>query len=153
MPQEAALITREAQTPSVNPATKEILGYTPVNSVEDLKQAIRQARAAQKVWAVYPFQKRAKILKRTRDYLVEHASEWAEIVSHDNGKVRLDALITDVLSSAISMSYYLKHAKKLLYTTLLKIMISIRPNSFGRLLVLIKQFQRKYLIFMKKPSE
>ncbi|GBE27959.1 putative succinate-semialdehyde dehydrogenase [NADP(+)] 2 [bacterium BMS3Bbin03] len=123
MPQEAALITREAQTPSVNPATKEILGYTPVNSVEDLKQAIRQARAAQKVWAVYPFQKRAKILKRTRDYLVEHASEWAEIVSHDNGKVRLDALITDVLSSAISMSYYLKHAKKLLKDK------KIRPGS------------------------
>ena len=107
-------------TKSINPATGEILGETPVQSVAELKQFIQKAREAQKEWQIYSVKQRAKFLRPTREYLVEHAAEIAEIISRDNGKVRVDALIGDVINAIISMNYYCKHANKFLKDKILR---------------------------------
>ena len=104
----------EEKTESRNPVTGQILGYTPLNTVEDVREAIRKGREAQKIWAGIPVKQRAKRMLPIRDYMVEHAEELVEIISRDNGKVRLDALITDVLTGPIMLSYYCKHAPKIL---------------------------------------
>ncbi len=105
---------KENVTISRNPVTGEVLGTTPVNSVEELREAIRRAREAQREWQKYSVKQRAKFLRPTHRYLVEHAAKLAEIISRDNGKVRIDALVSDVINAAISMRYYCTHAHKFL---------------------------------------
>ncbi len=102
------------QTISRNPVTGEILGKTPVNSVEDVRHAVQQAREAQREWSRYSVKQRSKFLRPTHRHLVEHAAEIAEIISRDNGKVRVDALLSDVVNAIISMKYYCTHAHKFL---------------------------------------
>jgi acyl-CoA reductase-like NAD-dependent aldehyde dehydrogenase len=49
-----------------------------------------------------------------RDYIVEHAEELAGIVSRENGKLRLDALTTEVIPAALAADWYGKHAERAL---------------------------------------
>ncbi|TFG93910.1 MAG: aldehyde dehydrogenase family protein, partial [Calditrichales bacterium] len=51
-------------TPCINPASGEIIGYAPLNSVADLKRSIVQAREAQKEWAAVPIHQRVKKIRK-----------------------------------------------------------------------------------------
>ncbi len=97
-----------------NPATGEILGYSPLTNIEELRHIIENARAAQRSWAALPLKERLRYLVRVRDYLTEHAEEIAEVISRDNGKTRVDALTTEVLPAAMAVDYYTKKAKTFL---------------------------------------
>ena len=101
-------------TEALNPATGQVIGHSPLDTVEDLDRAIVRARRAQPNWAVLKPRERARYLKSVRDYLVANADDLAEVISRDNGKSRIDALSTEVLPAAMAISYYLKMAKKFL---------------------------------------
>jgi acyl-CoA reductase-like NAD-dependent aldehyde dehydrogenase len=101
-------------TTSINPATGEIIGKTPENTVEELRQAIVLAKAAQLSWAKFSFQVRAHYLFAIRDYIVENADRISDTISKDTGKTKMDALSTEVLSAAMAITYYAKNAKKIL---------------------------------------
>ena len=103
-------------TECTNPATGEVLGQSPLNTAEDVRLAVLNARAAQAKWAEFSVRTRAKAMRRVRDYLVEHADELAETISKDNGKVRLDALATEVLPAAFATAYYARQASHFLGT-------------------------------------
>lgn len=104
----------ETQTECINPATGEVIGTVPVNTIDDVKTAIRKAHIAQKTWGGLPVGKRVKYVRSIRDYLVAHVDEIAETMSRDNGKPRVDALATEVFPSTMAISYYCKKAKKFL---------------------------------------
>ncbi|MFH1809848.1 MAG: aldehyde dehydrogenase family protein [Pseudomonadota bacterium] len=97
-------------TEAFNPATGDKIGEVPLHSVEDLQRAVGEARVAQKVWAQTPVRVRCKVMLKVRDYIVEHAEELAETVCRDNGKVRVDALATEVVATALSIDTYCKKA-------------------------------------------
>ncbi|UCD32381.1 MAG: aldehyde dehydrogenase family protein, partial [Desulfobacterales bacterium] len=97
-----------------NPATGEVIGYSPVTSVNAVKRVIGTARAAQKHWSRLAVEQRAACLFRIRDYIVTQADEIAEIIWQDNGKTRVDALSTEVLPAIMAVDYYAKHAKRFL---------------------------------------
>ena len=99
------------QTSCLNPATGEVVGYSSVNTKEELKAAVERARAAQPGWEATPLKERRRAMMRVRDYLASHADELAEIISKDNGKTRVDALVTEILPAAMAVSYYVRKAK------------------------------------------
>ncbi|MFH0988396.1 MAG: aldehyde dehydrogenase family protein [bacterium] len=101
-------------TISKNPATQEILGEIPEQSVEELHHAVRLARIAQLEWAQRSTKERARCLYKMRDYLVDHIDEIAGIISKETGKTRMDALSTEVLSTAMAITYYAKSARRVL---------------------------------------
>ncbi|MGE5682965.1 MAG: aldehyde dehydrogenase family protein, partial [Bacillota bacterium] len=107
-------ILQKKMTASVNPATGEIIGYTPEDSVEDLISAVKQAKIAQKKWQAKSFNERAEYLFRIRDFIAENADMIAEIISKDNGKTKVDALSTEVLPITMAITYYAKNASKIL---------------------------------------
>ncbi len=113
MPQLQPVQTSE-NTVCRNPATGEIIGYSPVTSVNAMKRIIETARAAQVHWSRLPVQQRAKYMFRVRDYLVTNTDEIAEIIWKDSGKTRVDALSTEVLPAIMAVDYYAKHAKNFL---------------------------------------
>ncbi|MDP3149608.1 MAG: aldehyde dehydrogenase family protein [Ignavibacteria bacterium] len=109
-----SIVETEKMFRSINPATGEVIGSTKKNSIEELLDAVKSAKAAQKLWAAKSFSERAKHLFTIRDYLVAHADEISEIISKDSGKTRVDAISTEVLSSAMAITYYAKNAESVL---------------------------------------
>ncbi len=101
-------------TISKNPYTGEILGKYPVNTREEIFEAIERARNVQKEWQKVPLKERVKKLKRVRDYVADNADLISEEISKENGKPKIDALATEVLPVTIAVDYYCKMAKKFL---------------------------------------
>lgn len=83
-----------AWTPSVsgtkepvpNPATGEVLAYVPVSTREELDQAVAAAGKAFAGWSKTPVPRRARILFRYQQLLVEHWEELAALITAENGK-------------------------------------------------------------------
>jgi malonate-semialdehyde dehydrogenase (acetylating)/methylmalonate-semialdehyde dehydrogenase len=69
-----------------NPATGEILAYVPLSSREDLDLAVAVAKEAFKTWSKTPVPRRARILFKYQQLLVEHWEELARLVTLENGK-------------------------------------------------------------------
>ncbi len=104
----------EDQTVCKNPATGETVGFSPLDAVERVREAVAQARTVQRAWAATPLAERARCVLRIRDYLAENADDVAEIISRDNGKTRTDALATEVLPAIMAADYYAKHVDRFL---------------------------------------
>ena len=97
-----------------NPATGEILGHSPLTTVDELKQIIKNARIVQKSWAELTIGERVRYMYSVRDYIAQNAEEIAKVISRDNGKTRVDAISTEVLPAVMAVDYYAKKAKKFL---------------------------------------
>ncbi|MBP7736774.1 MAG: aldehyde dehydrogenase family protein [Spirochaetes bacterium] len=102
------------KTICINPGNGETIGDYLVNTKEDLHNAVLSARLAQPAWAALPVKKRAQYIIRIRDYIMDNLDDISETISRDNGKTRIDALATEVLTSTMSVTYYCKNAKRFL---------------------------------------
>ena len=69
-----------------NPATGEELARVPLSTREDLDEAVQIAKDAFKTWSKTPVPKRARILFKYQQLLVEHWDELAELITKENGK-------------------------------------------------------------------
>jgi len=104
------------ETASFNPVTGELLGRWPLHSVKRLCEMVREARAVQPRWAGLSVKKRAAYFYAVRRYITENADQLAQTIAHDNGKLRLDALVTEILPAALATSYYCRKAPRFLRT-------------------------------------
>ncbi|OBZ09484.1 MULTISPECIES: CoA-acylating methylmalonate-semialdehyde dehydrogenase [Bacillales] len=69
-----------------NPATEEVLALVPLSTREDLDLAVQTAKEAFKTWSRTPVPRRARILFKYQQLLVENWSELARLVTLENGK-------------------------------------------------------------------
>lgn len=97
-----------------NPATGELIGQYPWQSAEEVRTAIRSARAAQPRWAARPLAERRRYIRRMRHWLVAQLDEAADIISQCVGKTRLEALATELMPAAGGSKWYERHAPKAL---------------------------------------
>lgn len=74
-----------------NPSTGEVTGLAPRCRREEVKEAIEAAEAAYPSWSATPASKRAQILYRVRNLLIEHMEELTRLVAEENGKVWAEA--------------------------------------------------------------
>lgn len=70
----------------VNPATGEVLAYVPLSSLEDINHAIETAAEAFETWKEIPVPKRARILFKYQQLLVENHNDLAKLITLENGK-------------------------------------------------------------------
>lgn len=78
--------TSEKEQIVPNPATGETLAYVPLSSREDLDKAVEIAKEAFKTWSKTPVPRRARILFKYQQLLVEHWDELARLLTMENGK-------------------------------------------------------------------
>ncbi|PFG12249.1 CoA-acylating methylmalonate-semialdehyde dehydrogenase [Bacillus sp. es.036] len=69
-----------------NPATGEELAQVPISTREDLDDAVNVAKAAFKTWSKTPVPKRARILFKYQQLLVDNWDELAQLLTKENGK-------------------------------------------------------------------
>ncbi|GAA1860192.1 aldehyde dehydrogenase family protein [Microbacterium koreense] len=72
--------------PIPDAATREIIGYAPEHTVDDLNAAIDRARAAQPAWAELGHEERSRVLHAIADDIDAHAEELATLLSREQGK-------------------------------------------------------------------
>src|SRR5690606_16012595 len=79
--------SRSGKTEGVyNPATGEVIARVPISSTEEVDEAARPAKAAFETWKRVAVPKRARILFRYHQLLVDHWDELAELITVENGK-------------------------------------------------------------------
>lgn len=78
--------TSEDYEDVLNPATGEVLAQVPISNRSDLNKAVKAAKNAFQTWCQTPVPKRARILFKYQQLLVEHWGELAEIITKENGK-------------------------------------------------------------------
>ncbi|NRF92628.1 CoA-acylating methylmalonate-semialdehyde dehydrogenase [Paenibacillus frigoriresistens] len=72
--------------PVYNPATEEVLANIPISTKADVDHAVRTAQEAFQTWSRTPVPRRARVLFKYQQLLVEHWEELARIVTQENGK-------------------------------------------------------------------
>jgi len=95
------------------PFTGAPIAAVPVTDPDDLPEAARRARAAQRLWAVRPVAERAAVLLRVHDLLLERQSDVLDLLQVETGKARGHAWeeVGDVANAA---RYYALRARRLL---------------------------------------
>jgi malonate-semialdehyde dehydrogenase (acetylating) / methylmalonate-semialdehyde dehydrogenase len=74
-----------------NPATGETLAYVPISSREDVDQAVEVAAEAFKTWSKTAVPRRARILFKYQQLLIENWEDLARLVTLENGKSYAEA--------------------------------------------------------------
>ncbi|MGP9043442.1 CoA-acylating methylmalonate-semialdehyde dehydrogenase [Cytobacillus kochii] len=76
----------ENYQPVPNPATGEELAQVPISTIDDVNEAVKAASEAFKTWSQTPVPKRARVLFKYQQLLVDHWDELAQLVTEENGK-------------------------------------------------------------------
>jgi alpha-ketoglutaric semialdehyde dehydrogenase len=89
-----------------NPAnTDELIGMFVSSTSEDVDAAVDAAREAYKKWRLVPAPKRAEILFRAAELLLERKEQYAQDMTREMGKVLAEA--RGDVQEAIDMTYYM----------------------------------------------
>ena len=85
----------------------------PTSTAADVEAAFAAARAAQRDWAATPVSRRAAIMLRLHDLILDRQAEGLDLVQLEAGKARRHA-VEEVLDCAINARYYARTAAKAL---------------------------------------
>ncbi|MGK5630883.1 succinic semialdehyde dehydrogenase [Streptomyces sp. URMC 123] len=92
-------------TASRAPATGEKLADLPETTPAEVTAAFERARAAQRAWAALPARRRAAVLLRFHDLLLDRQAEVLDLVQLETGKARLHAY-EEVMAVALAARHY-----------------------------------------------
>jgi succinate-semialdehyde dehydrogenase/glutarate-semialdehyde dehydrogenase len=95
------------------PFTGQTLGAVPRCTPDDVRDAVRRARAAQAAWVNVPVRARGEVFLRFHDLVLARQDEILDLVQLESGKARRHAL-EEVLDTAIVSRYYAHRAPRLL---------------------------------------
>ncbi|HEX3661526.1 MAG TPA: aldehyde dehydrogenase family protein [Acidobacteriaceae bacterium] len=91
---------------NINPARKDdIVGEFQASGAEDVDAAVAAAAAAWKTWRLTPAPKRAEILNRAGDLLVERKEQYAQEMTREMGKVLAET--RGDVQEAIDTAFYM----------------------------------------------
>src|SRR5580765_6453628 len=89
-----------------NPAdTRELVGRFPASTVEDIEQAVGVAAEAFQKWRKVPAPRRAEILFKAGEILIQRKEEFARAMTREMGKVLKEA--RGDVQEAIDMTYFI----------------------------------------------
>src|SRR5258708_13879298 len=92
-----------------NPAnTDELVGMFVSSTSEDVDMAVDAAKFAYNQWRLVPAPKRAEILYRAAELLVQHKEEFSRDMTREMGKVLAES--RGDVQEAIDMTYYMAGA-------------------------------------------
>lgn len=104
-------VTTAQKIPSIDPATREVIAEFDAATPRALESALARARQAQAAWAARPIRERLAFLRRFQRLLFERRNEVAEIITRENGKPRVEALLADLMVSLDTIDYVCRHVE------------------------------------------
>ncbi len=107
--------TTGATVPSISPLDGAPLANIPQSSADDVAEAFRRARVAQKAWARTSIDQRAAALLRLHDIVLDRQEEILDLIQLESGKARKHAF-DEPLHIALTARYYGRTAHRHLDT-------------------------------------
>jgi succinate-semialdehyde dehydrogenase/glutarate-semialdehyde dehydrogenase len=98
--------TAAGKIASINPATGEVLCEFDAATPAEVKAAVARAHSAQPAWRGLEVQQRISILDDFRRLLYDKKSEIARLITRENGKPQVEALVTEVLVVLDAARFY-----------------------------------------------
>src|SRR5947209_12181767 len=95
-------------------ASGETLREIVCASDEEIKDAVRRARVAQRDWGARSVQERVRLLRPVLERIVARRDHLARLISQEVGKPRLVALTGEVLATCESIDFLFRNAAKVL---------------------------------------
>jgi succinate-semialdehyde dehydrogenase/glutarate-semialdehyde dehydrogenase len=92
-------------TTSYAPFTGEALGTVPQCTAEDVAEAFRRSRDAQRSWVTKSIRQRAKVFLRYHDLILERQRDVLDLIQIENGKARTHAF-EELADTAMTARYY-----------------------------------------------
>src|SRR5271166_2680111 len=89
---EAYAATSGRKGAVANPATGELVAEVGFASIEDVDRAVAAAMVAAVEWRSTPLSRRAEVMFRLRELILQNRARLAGIISTENGKTIADAL-------------------------------------------------------------
>ncbi|WP_030420779.1 succinic semialdehyde dehydrogenase [Streptomyces sp. NRRL F-5065] len=112
-PELVAALTKgvagSGRTANHTPFTGERLAELPESTPEDVARAFERARAAQTAWAGVPVRRRAAVLLRFHDLVLQRQAEALDLIQLETGKARLHAH-EEILAVAVAARHYGRRA-------------------------------------------
>jgi len=99
---------------SCNPATGQELGRVPINSSDDIANALNLARSAQKQWATLSFKDRGRIVMKARQLILAELESIAQLISQESGKPVIEAVSMELSPTLDLMQFFARRTRKLL---------------------------------------
>ncbi|MBJ6987876.1 MULTISPECIES: NADP-dependent succinate-semialdehyde dehydrogenase [unclassified Devosia] len=103
--------TAENGSPVNNPATGEIIGYTPKLGVAETREAILAAEKAQKAWAARTAKDRSNILRKWFDLMIANKEDLGAILTMEQGKPLAEA-IGEITYGASFIEWFAEEARR-----------------------------------------
>jgi acyl-CoA reductase-like NAD-dependent aldehyde dehydrogenase len=113
-------VSRREVTVCTNPATGEVIAEFPIHTLEEVKNAVNNARRAQAAWQALPIKNKTVYVMKFAEYIQQNSAKIAGVISQDNGKTPFDALFAEVGPATLAVSYYCKNAARFLKDRKLK---------------------------------
>ena len=82
-----------------DPATKQHLGEMKAMTASDVHDLCVKAKIAQEKWSKTTFAQRRQVLRTLQKYICHHVEDICRVASRDSGKVIVDALLGEVLTT------------------------------------------------------
>ncbi len=118
------------RTVSYNPATGVPLGDVPVARGDEVRAEVARARAAQVGWAALSVEERCQRVRRYAGELTARAEEVVELLVKECGKPRHEALGSELAVVADLVSYFAKHAPRMLATEPIRLHVMKHRRSY-----------------------
>lgn len=99
---------------SLNPATLEVIGRTPITPAARVRALVSEARTAHATWSRVALRDRARHLLLARTFLLEHLEEIAHTITIDNGKPLTESIASELAPVAELLWVFAHRAQKLL---------------------------------------
>ncbi|MEW5549437.1 aldehyde dehydrogenase family protein [Peribacillus frigoritolerans] len=97
-----------------SPATGEKIAEIVPTPLKSIPHIYMKSRHAFQSWSNLPIKERLHYLKRLRLLMVKRMDEIAEVISKDAGKVKIEALVADIMPTIDAIKHIEKHAVKTL---------------------------------------
>jgi acyl-CoA reductase-like NAD-dependent aldehyde dehydrogenase len=97
-----------------SPGTGEPIGQIAVTSAEEVREAVRRARAAQAGWGALPVAERARVMWRALDILLARQEELIDVIVGETGRSRFETSMMEIFPACDALAYYARRAGKLL---------------------------------------
>ena len=98
---------------SLAPATGDVVATLPVHGEAEVREAVQRARRAAQWWGTLPFDERGRRLRAYAGVLARGRDELLDLISRENGKPRVDALIEHTLVLE-HLNWAAKNAKRVM---------------------------------------
>jgi len=103
-----------ARIETINPSTLQTIGSVPDMDEAQVRQAVQRARAAFRIWGRLDFGERREQLLQVRDHMLDRIDAVVDQICAETGKLRNEAVFTEVFVTADLIEFYARHGKAML---------------------------------------